>query len=132
MDQPPSDRPGSEDSEEVRIGWQMAGLGFQASSEAIAGAGLGWLFDRWRGTGPTGVLVGASIGIVVGLFTLVRRSMQLNRRLDDIARRRRAERGPIEPPATEVRSSDDDGWDDDWNNDDDDDTWSEADRSAGR
>lgn len=60
----------------------MAGLGFQVATEVAAGALLGWLFDRWRGTGSTGMLTGALIGIAVALFSLVRGARKLHRALD--------------------------------------------------
>jgi F0F1-type ATP synthase assembly protein I len=77
---------------EIRVGWRMGGLGMQVASEAGAGALLGWLFDRWRGTAPTGLLVGAVIGIVVALWSLIRGGLKLNRDLDREAARRRAAR----------------------------------------
>ncbi|MHC4989957.1 MAG: AtpZ/AtpI family protein [Planctomycetota bacterium] len=115
-----------ESAQEIRIGWQMAGLGFQVASEVLAGAALGWLFDLWRGTEPTGMLVGSLIGISVGLFTLISKSLQLNRQLDEIARRRRAEK-PSRPSTPEAKAGDEqddpDDWEDRWAkkwNDDDD------------
>jgi ATP synthase protein I len=38
----------------------------------LAGAGVGWLFDRWRGTMPWGLLVGLALGFVVGFLRIVR------------------------------------------------------------
>jgi F0F1-type ATP synthase assembly protein I len=67
----------------------MGGLGMEVATQVGAGALLGWLFDRWRGTAPTGLLVGAVIGIVVGLWSLIKGALKLNRELDrDTARRR--------------------------------------------
>ncbi|MHC5025292.1 MAG: AtpZ/AtpI family protein [Planctomycetota bacterium] len=74
---------------ETRIGWRMAGLGLEVGTTVMAGAGLGWLFDRWRGSGTTGVLVGGLLGIAIGLTALIRGSLKLNRLLDETARRRR-------------------------------------------
>jgi F0F1-type ATP synthase assembly protein I len=67
---------------EVRVGWRMSGLGMEVAAQVAAGALLGWLFDRWRGTDPTGLMVGGIAGIAVGLFSLVRGSLKLNRDLD--------------------------------------------------
>ncbi|MHC4127353.1 MAG: AtpZ/AtpI family protein [Planctomycetota bacterium] len=75
---------------ELRVGWRMGGLGMQVASEAGAGALLGWLFDWWRGTAPTGLLVGAVIGIVVALWSLIRGGLKLNRDLDRETARRRS------------------------------------------
>ena len=78
------------DTTEFRVGMQMAGLGFQVATEVAAGALLGWLFDRWRGTGSTGMLTGALIGIAVALFSLVRGARKVHRALDREA--------PLKPP----------------------------------
>jgi F0F1-type ATP synthase assembly protein I len=78
------------DTTEFRVGMQMAGLGFQVATEVAAGALLGWLFDRWRGTGSAGLLTGALVGIAVALFSLVRGARKLHRALDREA--------PLTPP----------------------------------
>ena len=57
---------------EAGIGWRMAGLGLQTSSEVLAGAGLGWCVDWYFGTGSKGLLIGAICGILVGLASLIR------------------------------------------------------------
>ncbi len=67
---------------EIRIGWKMGGLAFEVSAQVAAGALLGWGFDAWRGTAPTGMLVGSITGILVGLWSLIRGSLKLNRLLD--------------------------------------------------
>jgi F0F1-type ATP synthase assembly protein I len=68
----------------------MGGMGMEVASQVGAGALLGWLWDRWRGTAPTGLLVGAVIGIVVGLWSLIRGGLKLNRDLDRESARRRS------------------------------------------
>jgi F0F1-type ATP synthase assembly protein I len=68
----------------------MGGLGMEVATQVGAGALLGWLFDRWRGTAPTGLLVGAAIGIVVGLWSLIKGALKLNRALDRETSRRRS------------------------------------------
>jgi ATP synthase protein I len=42
----------------------------------LAGAILGWLFDRWRGTRPTGAMVGLAIGFVLAFYQIVRSTQQ--------------------------------------------------------
>src|SRR5690606_30239885 len=71
--------------DETRIGWRMAGTGFEVASEVAAGALLGWLFDRWQGTAPKGVMIGSIIGIIVGLWSLIRNGLKLNRELERAA-----------------------------------------------
>ncbi len=113
---------------ENRIGWRMAGLGMEVAAQAAGGALLGWLYDSWRGRGHTGVLVGAMIGIVVGLWTLINGGLKLNRQLDELAAKRKAERHQNRDSGTSVLSpgpgtyqteskAEDDDWDD-WNDDD--------------
>ena len=92
---------------EIRIGWRMGGLGMEVAGAVLAGAILGWGFDRLRGgTASTGLLVGSVMGIVVGMWTLIRGALKLNRLLD--RRHPTAGRGKPLPPEEE------DG-DDDWN-----------------
>ena len=74
---------------EIRVGWRMGGLGMEVATQVGAGALLGWLFDRWQDTAPKGLLVGAAIGIVVGLWSLIKGALKLNRALDREAPRRR-------------------------------------------
>ncbi len=80
----------------------------EVAAQVAAGALLGWLFDRWRGTAPTGLLVGSVIGIVIGLWSLVRGALKLNRDLD----RQHPTAGRGRPLPLE----DDDG--DDWKDED--------------
>ncbi|HWB18693.1 MAG TPA: AtpZ/AtpI family protein [Phycisphaerales bacterium] len=79
-------QPDAAEQEEISIGWKMAGLGMEAGLQALAGALLGWLYDRWRGTGTTGTLIGALIGIAVGMWSLIKGSFKINKKLDAIAK----------------------------------------------
>jgi len=50
-----------------------------AGSYALIGAiillgGLGYGFDKWRGTSPWGVFIGLMLGIVVGFYELIKTS----------------------------------------------------------
>lgn len=67
---------------EIRIGWRMAGLGMEVSSTFAAGALLGWTYDHFKGTGSNGLLTGAIIGIVVGMWILIQGALKMNRMLD--------------------------------------------------
>jgi ATP synthase protein I len=67
----------------------MGGLGMEVAAQVGAGALLGWMFDRWKGTAPTGLLVGSLIGIAVGLWSLIKGALKLNRQLDRQTDRRR-------------------------------------------
>ena len=112
--------------EETKIGWRMAGMGFQVVSEVAAGALLGWLFDKWRGTAPKGVMVGSIVGIVVGLWSLIRNALKLNRELEQNAPVRNRRTFPTASSEDQQADSSEGDWDkDDWNNDD----WPKADRN---
>ncbi|MBM4099030.1 MAG: hypothetical protein FJ260_03615 [Planctomycetes bacterium] len=70
------------ENRERSIGWRMAGIGIQTSSEVAAGALLGMAVDWWRGQGTTGLLVGGIVGIIVGMTSLLRGAVKLNREFD--------------------------------------------------
>jgi F0F1-type ATP synthase assembly protein I len=70
------------DSIERRVGFQMLGLGWQMSTEVIAGAALGWGVDHFFGTGPKGVMIGALVGVVVAIYSLVRGGLRLYKSVD--------------------------------------------------
>jgi ATP synthase protein I len=52
--------------------------GFRLATEFVvgilAGAGLGWLVDRWFSTSPWGLIVLLLLGFVAGVFNVVRAS----------------------------------------------------------
>jgi F0F1-type ATP synthase assembly protein I len=110
------------EDEQIRIGWQMAGLGFEVATMVVGAAGLGWLFDRWRGTAPNGILIASLVGIVVAMTTLVRGTLRLNRRLEAMSatRRTRATDATESPDALDAEPDDwDRRWKDKWGDDDD-------------
>ncbi len=129
MAQAPNSRRSSEE-EQIRIGWQMAGLGFEVASMVVGAAALGWLFDRWRGTAPNGVLYFSLVGIAVALFSLVKGTLKLNRRLDAIARRQRGATPPPSNPSIatkEPQDDEEDDWDRRWSN-----KWNDDDAESSR
>jgi len=69
------------DRAERGVAYRMFGIGYMSASEAIAGlllgAGVDWVF----GSGPWGLVVGGGMGVVVGMWSLVRRSLQLQESL---------------------------------------------------
>jgi ATP synthase protein I len=76
--QTPGDRPDGEkrgDASEADIlaGWyRMAGVGIEFIVAVALFAGIGYAFDRWRGSGPWGVLIGLLLGFAVGLRAMIR------------------------------------------------------------
>ncbi len=87
----------------------MGALGTEVAAQVAAGALLGWLFDRWRGTAPNGLLVGSVLGIVIGLASLIRGALKLNRQLD--------RQFPTTGRGKPLPLDEDDDWDDDRDND---------------
>ena len=85
----------------------MAGLGMEVSSTFAAGALIGWAYDHFKGTGSNGLLTGAIIGIIVGMWILIKGALKMNRMLDrqhpTIGRGR-----PIDPDPYEDRSDGED------------------------
>ncbi|MBC7833496.1 MAG: AtpZ/AtpI family protein [Phycisphaerales bacterium] len=45
----------------------------------LAGAGAGWLFDRWRTTLPWGTLIGLALGFVLAFVQIVRQTQREER-----------------------------------------------------
>src|SRR4029453_2192445 len=99
----------SQQEEELRLGWRMAGLAFTMASEAGAGALMGWLVDHFAGTAPTGLLGGSIAGIAVGLLSFVRGAFALNKLLanQDLSKIK-----PLPPPQEEEQEDNDDDWKD--------------------
>lgn len=63
-----------------RAGWtRLAGIGF----ELVAAVGtfilVGYWWDRHYGTGPKGVIVGAVLGLIGGMYNLIRQSLLATR-----------------------------------------------------
>jgi F0F1-type ATP synthase assembly protein I len=110
---PASRRPESTD-DETRLGWRMAGLAFVMSSEAAAGAGIGWLIDHFAGTGTRWLLIGAIVGIAVGMLSFIKGALALNRLLTQQERERKARGIPLPPPLPDEPEEDDGEPDDDW------------------
>ena len=105
------------DDVETRIGWRMAGIGMEVASTVAGGALIGWLVDRWRG-GTTWLLVGSIAGLVVGMWTLVRGTLKLNKQLErEAPTKGRGKPLPLPPDKTddgpfENNEDDNDQWDD--------------------
>lgn len=91
---------------EMRVGWKMAGIGMEVAAQVAAGALLGWLFDLWRGTEPVGILTGSIAGILVGMWSLIKGTLRLNRQLD--RQHPTAGRGRPLPPDDDAQETD--GW----------------------
>jgi F0F1-type ATP synthase assembly protein I len=49
-----------------------AAIGYSLVGAIAFLGGLGYVFDRWRGSGQTGLVVGLLLGVVVGLYLLAK------------------------------------------------------------
>jgi F0F1-type ATP synthase assembly protein I len=60
-----------------RAPWlRLANAGFELAAAIGGFVLLGYWVDRHQGTGPWGVLVGALLGLVGGLYNLIRASLR--------------------------------------------------------
>lgn len=62
--------------------WGMAkawGVAFDFIFTIIAGAALGWGFDKWRGSEPKGLMTGLILGFVVAFVRIVRATLKQER-----------------------------------------------------
>jgi len=55
--------------------WRLATTGMELTASVVGGTLLGYWVDRRFGTEHWGLLIGAGIGIVGGLYNLVRRAV---------------------------------------------------------
>lgn len=55
--------------------WRYTGIGFELVAAIGLSILLGWWIDGRFGTEPWGLLVGAFIGVVGGMFNLIRESL---------------------------------------------------------
>jgi ATP synthase protein I len=64
----------------------LAGVGYRMSIELVvgicAGLGLGWLIDKQMGTKPWFMIAFMFLGLVAGVFNVVRLSKDVQRRMD--------------------------------------------------
>jgi F0F1-type ATP synthase assembly protein I len=66
---------------------QASVMGVELMAAILVWGGIGWLADRWLGTGPWLLGVGALIGYAAGLYLVWLRSERMNR-AEDAARAR--------------------------------------------
>jgi F0F1-type ATP synthase assembly protein I len=50
----------------------IAGASYTLVGGIILLGGLGYAFDAWRGTEPWGLIIGLTLGIIVGFYELVK------------------------------------------------------------
>jgi F0F1-type ATP synthase assembly protein I len=58
---------------------RLAGIGFELTAAVAGFTFLGWLWDRHFGTRPWGLLTGALLGLIGGMYNLIRQTMAASR-----------------------------------------------------
>lgn len=58
---------------------RYAGIGLELAASVVVLALLGWWVDHHFGTAPWGVLTGALIGLVGGMYSMVRAALEATR-----------------------------------------------------
>ena len=53
----------------------LASAGFEIAAAVGGFAALGWWIDRHRGTAPWGLLIGALLGLIGGLYNLIKSAL---------------------------------------------------------
>ena len=97
--------------------YHLSGMGMEFLSAIVAGLLIGYVIDRWwLGSYPTGTVVGAIIGIIVGGVTFFRTALAANKAAMESYRREHPGRKPVALKPDEPDDSDD--WDDDWSDED--------------
>ena len=81
-----SPKGGAGAEETYRVGWRMAGLGWEFVSHVLAGMLLGWGVDWYWNTRPWGIAIGAGAGLAVGTLQFVRTAYKLNASLGPVNR----------------------------------------------
>jgi ATP synthase protein I len=68
-----------DDQEEIN---RKSGLAYAAAfslfAAVVAGLIIGWLLDRWLGTGPWLLIVGLVLGAAAGFYEFIRASSKLS------------------------------------------------------
>ena len=76
------------DLKETRIGWKMAALGWEFSSQVVAGVALGWGVDYfYPNMGHWGIIGGATAGVLVAVSTFIRNALKLNSELEGFGKK---------------------------------------------
>lgn len=57
----------------------FASAGFEIAAAVGGFAALGWWIDRQRGTAPWGLLIGALLGLIGGLYNLIKSALREGR-----------------------------------------------------
>ena len=67
-------------------------MGMELLSHIAAGMLLGWVVDKWRGSDPLWLTVGAVVGLLVGMTEFIRTALKAMKQATRKAARNRGER----------------------------------------
>ena len=59
--------------------WRFATVGLELVGAVALFIAIGYAFDRWQETSPWGMIGGAVLGIVGGLYKMIRDVLRVNR-----------------------------------------------------
>ncbi len=65
---------------------RWAGLGFEMAAGVVGFALVGYWLGRYYGNGAVGLVIGAALGVVGGMYNLIRASIVTSREESDRAR----------------------------------------------
>jgi F0F1-type ATP synthase assembly protein I len=57
---------------------RLAGIGLELAGVIGVMVALGYAVDQWLGSGPWGIVVGGSLGIIGGLYNLIKQVMKMS------------------------------------------------------
>lgn len=75
--------------------WDLATTGVELAAAVAGGCLLGYWIDRHFGSEPWGLIIGASLGIIGGLYNMVRKAVHESLRMSS-KQNSRPRRGPVE------------------------------------
>lgn len=91
----------------ARFDTSSIGDGYKLVAELIGGVlgglGLGWVFDRWAGTSPWGLLLGVLLGTGLAVFLIARSAGRMSAQAA-------AKAGPVSSVPFDDEDDEDDGW----------------------
>ena len=67
---------------------RLAGLGFELAASIAGGALIGWWIDRRLGTAPRALMILSGVGVVGGLYNLIRTALAAGREAERARRSR--------------------------------------------
>lgn len=59
--------------------WRVSGMGVELVGAILGMMFIGWLIDRWQGTAPRWLTIGALVGLVGGGLNFIRKALALNK-----------------------------------------------------